>query len=85
MPSRYKPGDIAYIVENALTVREVKVLKVSGEFVTLQFTNVRGGVRLRESRLYPDLESAKAALPKPKVPNHWEMEIALQGRKPGSH
>ena len=70
MPSKYKPGDIAYIVENGLTVREVKVLKVSGEFITLQFTNCRGGVRLRESRLYPDLESAKAVLPKPKRPPH---------------
>ncbi len=72
MPSMYKPGDIAYIVENGMTVRHVKVIKVTGDFLTLQFTDSRGGVRLRESRLYPDLASAQAALPKPKRPGYWE-------------
>lgn len=72
MNSKYRPGDIAYIVENGLAVREVKVIKVNGDSLVLQFTDTGGGVRLRENRLYPDIESAKAVLPKNKAPGHWE-------------
>ena len=72
MNSKYKPGDIAYIVENGLAVREVKVIKANGDSLVLQFTDTGGGVRLRENRLYPDSGAAAAALPKNKAPGHWE-------------
>ncbi|MBR7189799.1 MAG: hypothetical protein IKD63_01665 [Oscillospiraceae bacterium] len=64
MPSKYNPGDTAYIVESGLFVREVKVVKVASGFVTMRFTDGSGGVRLRESRLFPTKEEAAASIPK---------------------
>ena len=64
---KYKSGDIAYIVENGLYIHEVKILKVASRFATLVFTDREGGNRLRESRLFPTREAAKAALPKKKT------------------
>ena len=66
MPSKYDPGDKAYIVESGLFVREVEVVRVAGGFATLRFTDGTGGVRLRESRLFPTKEdeiSPQAAKP----------------------
>ena len=62
----YKPGDTAYIVHSALFVREVRVLRVSGDMCTLRFTDSEGGVRLRASRLYRTKEEAEAAMEKKK-------------------
>ena len=64
MPSKYNPGDTAYIVESGLFVREVTVVKVAGGFATLRFADGPGGVRLRESRLYMTKEEAEASMPK---------------------
>lgn len=64
MPSQYNPGDTAYIVESGLFIREVIVVKAAGGFATLRFTDGPGGVRLRESRLYPTKEDAEACIPK---------------------
>ena len=64
MPNKYSPGDTAFIVESSRFIREVKVLKSAGEFVTLRFADSDGGIRLRESRLFPTREAAEASLPK---------------------
>ncbi len=64
MPSKYNPGDTAYIVESGLFVREVEVVKVAGGFATLRFKDGPGGVRLRESRMYATKEEAEAGMPK---------------------
>ena len=57
-----KPGDIAYIIESGHFIREVKVIRVSGEMYTLKFTDTSGGVKLREGRLYPSKEAAEEAV-----------------------
>ena len=62
MEKKYNPGDTAYIVESSLFLREVKILKVAGEFVTLRFTDSEGGVRLRVSRLFPTKEAAEESI-----------------------
>ena len=62
MKNQYKPGDIAYIVESALVVREVLIHNISGSFYTLRFTDTNGGIRVRESRLFPTKEAAEATL-----------------------
>ena len=67
---RFKSGDIAYIVENGLYIREVKIRTISGGFATLVFTDREGGTRLRESRLFPTKEAAEATLPKKKTRPH---------------
>ena len=64
MPNKYNPGDTAYIVESNRFLREVKVLKVTGGFATLRFMDSVGGIKLRESRLFPTKEDAEASLPK---------------------
>lgn len=72
MPNKYNPGDTAYIVESNRIIREVKALKVSGEFATLRFMDSDGGIKLRESRLFPIKEDAEASLPKKTAPrSHW--------------
>ena len=64
MATKYNPGDIAFIVESSRFIREVKVLKAAGGFATLRFTDSDGGIKLRESRLFPTKEDAEASLPK---------------------
>ena len=68
MPNKYSPGDTAYIVESSRFIREVKVLKIAGGFATLRFTDSDGGIKLRESRLFPTKEAAEASLPKKTSP-----------------
>ena len=42
----------------------MRVLKVAGGFATLRFFDSDGGIKLRESRLFPTKEDAEASLPK---------------------
>ena len=72
MPNKYNHGDKAYIVESNRFIREVKVLKITGDFATLRFMDSDGGIKLRESRLLPTKEDAEASLPKKTAPrSHW--------------
>ena len=66
MANHYNPGDIAYIVQSALVVREVMVHSISGCFCTLCFTDTNGGIKVRETRLYPTKEAAVASHPRAK-------------------
>ena len=68
MPNKYSPGDTAFIVESSRVIREVKVLKIAGGFATLRFADSDGGIKLRESRLFPTKEAAEASLPKKTSP-----------------
>ncbi len=63
MPSKYNPGDTAFIVERGLFIRNVEIVKAAGGFATLRFLDGTGGVRLRMSRLYPTKEDAEAHIP----------------------
>ena len=62
--SKYNPGDKAFIVESSLFVREVKIVKIVGGVAALRFTDTNGGVKLRESRLFPTKEEAEASIKK---------------------
>ena len=68
MPNKYSTGDTAFIVESSRFIREVKVLKIAGGFATLRFVDSDGGIKLRESRLFPTKEDAEASLPKKTTP-----------------
>ena len=59
MAGKYKPSDTVYIVSSVKWIKEAKVLKYSGGFYTIQFTDTGGGIKLRESRLFPTEEDAK--------------------------
>ena len=68
MSASFNPGDRAYIVESNLYLREVEVIKVAGGFCTIRFVDRGGGIKVRESRLYPSREAAEASLPKKEMP-----------------
>lgn len=63
MAINYKLGDTAYIVESSIAVREVLIHNISGDFYTLRFTDSKGGIKVRGSRLFPTREAAEASLP----------------------
>lgn len=48
----FKAGDIAWIVESTIFVKEVEIINVKAEFATLRFKDSNGGMRVRENRLY---------------------------------
>lgn len=57
----WKAGDIAWIVESTIFVKEVEIVNVRGGFATLRFKDSNGGTRVRESRLYKTKEEAEKA------------------------
>lgn len=63
MTPSFKAGDTAYIVANGMEVLEVKIVAISGGFYTTRLPS-GGGIRLRESRLFPTKEAAEATTPK---------------------
>lgn len=62
MPNKYSPGDTAFLIESGRIIREVKIIKQAGDFCTLRFTDSNGGIKVRESRLYPSKEAAEASM-----------------------
>lgn len=64
MANRYKPGDTAFIVESSRFIREVRILTIKGGIVSLRFSDAEGGIRIRESRLFPTKEEAEASTKK---------------------
>ena len=61
---RVKPGDIAYIVENNRTIREVKIVKEGAGLYTIRFNDGNGGTKLKAHRLFKTKEEAAASLKK---------------------
>lgn len=57
--ANFKAGDIAWIVESTIFVKEVEIINIKGGFVTLRFKGASGGMRVRESRLYKTKEEAE--------------------------
>ena len=54
---RYKPGDIAFLIESNVLVRKVVVRKYAGGLVLVQNAN-GGGIKVRENRLFTTQEEA---------------------------
>ena len=61
---KYRPGAIAYIVSNNKWVRTVEVVGASYGLITVHILERNSYIRLRENRLFPTEEAAKASLPK---------------------
>ena len=64
MANKYKPGDTVYIVSSVRWIREAKVLKYAGGFYTLKFADTGGGIKVRESRIFPTKEAAEVNIKK---------------------
>ena len=61
MRMKFEIGSIAYIVESNRIVREVTVVRQSGDFYTVRF-GTNGGIQVRSSRLFASREDAEASL-----------------------
>lgn len=47
-----------YIVENGIHIKEVVIVNISNGFYQVCFTDKRGSIKLRESRLYKTISEA---------------------------
>lgn len=59
---QFNPGDIAYFIASNRIVKEAKVIRNAGGFVTIKFQEGNcgpAGTRVRESKLYPTKEEAE--------------------------
>ena len=62
MNGKYQPGQKVYLAGgNKHQIKEATVLKYTGGFYTIRFEN-GGGIKVRESRIYPSREEAEAAI-----------------------
>ncbi len=62
MNGKYQPGQKVFLAGgNKNLVKEATVLKYTEGFHTIRFKN-GGGVKVRESRIYPSREEAEAAI-----------------------
>lgn len=72
---RFRAGETAYSAENNHRIRPVIIMRYAGGFYVVRFADKEAVIRLRENRLYPSEEAAKAALPPPeppqRPPNRW--------------
>lgn len=64
MENRYNVDDMAFLLVSNRIVREVKIIKISGGLYTIRFVEGGGGIKVRESRLFPTEEEAKASIQK---------------------
>ena len=62
MNGKYQPGQRVFLTGgNKNLIKEATVLKYTGGFYTICFNN-GGGVKVRESRIYPSREEAEATI-----------------------
>ncbi|MBR2597336.1 MAG: hypothetical protein IKE09_02155 [Clostridiales bacterium] len=62
MTNKYNPGNKAFIIANNIFVKEVSILKCVGGFYTVRFIDNGGAMRVRENRLFPTADAAKAGI-----------------------
>ena len=55
---KFETGSTAYIVESNRLIREVKIVKQSGDFYIIRF-DTSGGIQVRSSRLFETAEAVK--------------------------
>jgi len=62
MNGKYQPGQKVFLTGSRVDlIKEATVLKYTGGFYTIRFES-GGGVKVRESRIYPSREEAEAAI-----------------------
>lgn len=61
-----KPGDRVYIVANNITIKELEIISVQGDYCTLRDLGRYGGMRLRKNRLFANKDEAYQELNKHK-------------------
>ena len=64
---QFNPGEVAYFIASNRIVKEAKVIRNAGGFVTIRFDEGNcgpSGTRVRESKLYRTKEEAEAVVKK---------------------
>ena len=62
MNGKYQPGQRVFLTGgNKNLIKEATVLKYTGGFYTICFDS-GGGIKVRESKIYPSREEAEAAI-----------------------
>lgn len=64
METRFKQGDTVYLIGNNHFIEEAVVVMTISGFVTIRFTERKGGTRVRENRLYSTRAEAETAVNK---------------------
>lgn len=67
MSQKYSPGDTAYFLEAGQYPHQVKILKYTGGFYTVCYTDRHCIFRTREARLYATKEEALSKIPPKKT------------------
>lgn len=58
----FKEGTSAFIVESNRLVREVVIVKRTGNLYIIRFADSNGGIQVREGRLFVSREAAEATV-----------------------
>lgn len=58
-----KQGDTAFIIESNRLIREVEIIRTSGEFYLIRFKDSGGGIKVRKNRMFPTREEAEGSFP----------------------
>lgn len=59
----FKEGTTAFIVESNRLIREVTIVRRTGDLYVVRFTDSNGGIQVRGTRLYPTREDAEKTVP----------------------
>lgn len=65
-----KERSTAFIIESNRFIREVTIIKQRDDLCVVRFSDKRGGIQIRSSRLYSTREEAEAKLPKTEKVQH---------------
>ncbi len=57
--AKFQNGQHVFIIESAIFVKEVVVVKYSGGFYLIKYPDSTGGFKVRESRLYATKQEAE--------------------------
>lgn len=68
----FRPGDVAYFVENGCHVKDCKIVSGYGDFYIISYWSINNPaepavIQLRGSRLFATKEEAESKIPKKKV------------------
>lgn len=61
--NKYNVGDTVFLIESNRIVREVSIIKSTGDYYTVKFVKGGGGIKVRESRLFATREAAESVVP----------------------
>ena len=59
----FKEGTSAFIVESNRLIREVVIVKRTGNLYIVRFADSNGGIQVREGRLFVSREDAETTVP----------------------